>query len=81
MTDLKQQPSLIERLYGKLQLTLIQIHVHPPPPLPTHTALITDLYMDHASFKGLNAKNKVPELLELLDNCDLDSLLRFFHSK
>ncbi|XP_064405547.1 Bardet-Biedl syndrome 7 protein homolog [Halichondria panicea] len=56
--DLKQQPSLIERLY----------------------ALITDLFMDHASFKGQNVKNKVPELLELLDNCDLESLLEFFHS-
>jgi len=36
--------------------------------------------MDHASFKGLNVKSKVPELLELLDNCDLDSLMTFFQS-
>lgn len=41
-------------------------------------ALVTDLYMDRASFKGLNVKDLVPNLLELLDNCDLDSLLEFF---
>lgn len=41
-------------------------------------ALVTDLYMDRASFKGQNVKDKVPNLLELLDNCDLESLLDFF---
>lgn len=34
--------------------------------------------MDRASFKGQNVKDKVPNLLELLDNCDLESLLDFF---
>ena len=43
-----------------------------------YSALITDLYMDRASFKGHHVKNKVPHLLELLDNCDIDSLLAFF---
>lgn len=42
------------------------------------TALITDLYMDRASFKGQNAKDKVPKLLEVLDDCDLETLLNFF---
>ena len=41
-------------------------------------ALITDLFMDRASFKGQHVKSKVPKLLELLDNCDIDSLLAFF---
>lgn len=42
------------------------------------TALITDLYMDRATFKGQHVKSKVPKLLELLDNGDLESLLAFF---
>ena len=41
-------------------------------------ALITDLFMDRATFKGHHVKTKVPQLLELLDNCDIDSLLAFF---
>lgn len=41
-------------------------------------ALITDLFMDRATFKGLNVKEKVPELLSLLDDCDLESLVEFF---
>lgn len=44
-------------------------------------ALVTDLYMDRASFKGQNVKDKIPKLLECLDNCDLDSLLQFFEVK
>ncbi|KAL5459878.1 hypothetical protein EMCRGX_G033265 [Ephydatia muelleri] len=54
--ELKQQPSMIERLY----------------------ALITDLYMDRATFKGQNMKHKIPELLSTLESCDLDLLLKFF---
>lgn len=74
--DLKQQPCMIERLYGmfiilgkgsSFSLNLILF-----------AALVTDLYMDRASFKGQNVKDKVPKLLELLDNCDLESLLEFF---
>lgn len=43
-------------------------------------AIITDLYMDRASFKGQNVKDRVPMLLETLDNCDLNLLLQFFNS-
>lgn len=43
-----------------------------------YLALVTDLYMDRASFKGQNVKDKVPRLLEYLDNCELESLLAFF---
>jgi len=44
-------------------------------------ALITDLYMDRASFKGtkgLGTKDNIPKLLDILDNCDYHSLLEFF---
>ena len=30
--------------------------------------------------QGENAQSRVPELMELLDNSDLDSLIAFFHS-
>jgi len=44
------------------------------------TALITDLYMDRASFKGLKGatKDNIPKLLDILDNCDYQSLVEFF---
>lgn len=71
--DLKQQPCMIERLYGMLfgkGSTLILTL--------SSAALVTDLYMDRAGFKGQNVKDKIPKLLELLDNCDLENLLEFF---
>ena len=34
--------------------------------------------MDRATFKGQHVKDKVPTLLELLDNCDIENLLAFF---
>ncbi|XP_065884196.1 Bardet-Biedl syndrome 7 protein homolog [Dysidea avara] len=43
-------------------------------------AIITDLYMDRANFKGVNMRHKVPELLEILDSCNLSNLLEFFKS-
>jgi Bardet-Biedl syndrome 7 protein len=42
-------------------------------------ALITDLFMDRATFKGANVKHKVPELLSLLDDCTVDILVQFFN--
>ena len=45
---------------------------------PYCLALVTDLYMDRAGFKGQNVKDNVPKLLEHLDNCELQSLLEFF---
>ena len=40
--------------------------------------MITDLYIDHNKFKGNNVKNKVPQLLEILDKYELVALLDFF---
>ena len=40
--------------------------------------MITDLYIDKFKFKGQNMKGRVPALLEVLDNYDLQSLVQFF---
>ena len=40
--------------------------------------MITDLYIDKFKFKGMNVKSKVPMLLEVLDNYELDTLIDFF---
>lgn len=40
--------------------------------------MITDLYIDKFKFKGMNVKSKVPILLEVLDNYDLQNLVDFF---
>ena len=42
--------------------------------------MITDLFIDKFKFKGQNVKGKVPQLLEVLDNYELQTLLDFFHS-
>ena len=43
--------------------------------------MITDLYIDYNKFKGLNVKNKVPALLEILDKYDLNTLINFFQTE
>jgi len=40
--------------------------------------MITDLYIDRHKFKGQNVKNKVSQLIGILDNYDLNVLLEFF---
>ena len=47
---------------------------------PSHRlyGMITDLYIDKFKFKGMNVKSKVPQLLEVLDNYELESLVDFF---
>jgi Bardet-Biedl syndrome 7 protein len=40
--------------------------------------MITDLYIDRHKFKGINVKGKIPQLLEVLDKYDLQTLLNFF---
>ncbi|XP_047143361.1 Bardet-Biedl syndrome 7 protein homolog [Hydra vulgaris] len=40
--------------------------------------MITDLYIDRHKFKGVNVKNKVAQLIEVLDSYDLDTLIQFF---
>ena len=42
--------------------------------------MITDLFIDKFKFKGVNVKQKVPQLLETLDNYDLNSLIEFFET-
>ncbi|KAL5012626.1 hypothetical protein ScPMuIL_011177 [Solemya velum] len=42
--------------------------------------MITDLYIDKFKFKGQNVKTRVPSLLEVLDNYDLQSLVQFFEA-
>lgn len=42
--------------------------------------MITDLYIDKFKFKGMNVKSKVPILLEVLDNYDLQNLVEFFEA-
>ncbi|XP_023646681.1 Bardet-Biedl syndrome 7 protein isoform X1 [Paramormyrops kingsleyae] len=41
--------------------------------------MITDLFIDKFKFKGQNVKTKVSQLLEILDNYDLNSLMDFFN--
>ena len=43
--------------------------------------MITDLYIDRHKFKGLNVKNKVPQLITILDNYDLNNLMEFFQQE
>ena len=41
--------------------------------------MVTDLYIDRHKFKGQNVKNKVSQLINILDNYDLNTLIEFFH--
>ncbi|XP_064637282.1 Bardet-Biedl syndrome 7 protein homolog isoform X2 [Lineus longissimus] len=43
--------------------------------------MITDLFIDKFKFKGQNVKTRVPVLLEVLDNYDLNTLIGFFQSQ
>lgn len=42
--------------------------------------MITDMYIDTFKYQGQNVRGKVPQLLEVLDHYDLNSLLQFFQS-
>ena len=42
--------------------------------------MITDLYIDNYKFKGQSVKNKVQQLLAVLDNYTLPSLMEFFQT-
>ncbi|KAF6035121.1 BBS7 [Bugula neritina] len=39
--------------------------------------MITDLFIDKFKFKGVNVKSKVPQLLEILDNYNMENLKHF----
>lgn len=43
--------------------------------------LMTDLYIDRFKLKGTNVKAKVPELIQLLDNYNHESLVKFYGGK
>jgi Bardet-Biedl syndrome 7 protein len=43
--------------------------------------MITDLYIDKFKFQGLNVKAKVPSLMSVLEDYDLDRLLEFFEEE
>jgi len=40
--------------------------------------MITDLFIDKFKFKGMNVKQKVHQLLEILDNYSFETLSDFF---
>jgi Bardet-Biedl syndrome 7 protein len=42
--------------------------------------MITDLFIDQHKFKGQNVKSRVPQLLDVLDKYNLDSIVDFFKS-
>lgn len=41
--------------------------------------MITDLFIDKFKFKGQNVKTKVSQLLAILNNYELNSLMEFFN--
>eukprot|EP00050_Salpingoeca_kvevrii_P000694 m.154063 g.154063 ORF g.154063 m.154063 type:complete len:700 (-) comp10185_c0_seq1:1038-3137(-) len=43
--------------------------------------IVTDLFIDKFKFKGANVKNRVAQLVRVLDNYDLDSLVAFFEQR
>ena len=42
--------------------------------------MITDLYIDKFKVVGQNVKNKVPQLIEKIDNYDQEEFIKFFQS-
>lgn len=42
--------------------------------------MVTDLFIDKFKFKGVNVKQKVPQLLETLDNYELSTLIEYFEN-
>ncbi len=55
-------------------------HRQQQPHLERIYGVVTDLYIDKFKFKGASVKQKVPQLLQMLDNYSLDSLLAFFQA-
>ncbi|KAJ8262423.1 hypothetical protein GJAV_G00166310 [Gymnothorax javanicus] len=58
---------------------LLEEYKKQPAHLERLYGMITDLFIDKFKFKGQNVKTKVPMLLEILDNYDLNSLMGFFN--
>lgn len=59
---------------------LLEEYKKQPSHLERLYGMITDLYIDKFKFKGINTKNRVPALLNVLDNYNLHTLIDFFHS-
>ena len=51
-----------------------------PAQLERLYGMITDLFIDQHKFKGQNVKNRVPQLLDILDKYHLQTLIHFFQS-
>ncbi|KAK3564971.1 hypothetical protein QTP86_032429 [Hemibagrus guttatus] len=58
---------------------LLEEYKKQPAHLERLYGMITDLFIDKFKFKGQNVKTKVSQLLEILDNYDLTSLVDFFN--
>ncbi|XP_066505486.1 Bardet-Biedl syndrome 7 protein isoform X2 [Hoplias malabaricus] len=58
---------------------LLEEYKKQPAHLERLYGMITDLFIDKFKFKGQNVKTKVSQLLEILDNYDLSSLMDFFN--
>ncbi|KAB5570977.1 hypothetical protein PHYPO_G00219670 [Pangasianodon hypophthalmus] len=58
---------------------LLEEYKKQPAHLERLYGMITDLFIDKFKFKGQNVKTKVSQLLEILDNYDLNSLVDFFN--
>ncbi|XP_026855175.1 Bardet-Biedl syndrome 7 protein [Electrophorus electricus] len=58
---------------------LLEEYKKQPAHLERLYGMITDLFIDKFKFKGQNVKTKVSQLLEILDNYDLNSLIDFFN--
>uniref|UniRef100_A0A8C9SU07 Bardet-Biedl syndrome 7 n=1 Tax=Scleropages formosus TaxID=113540 RepID=A0A8C9SU07_SCLFO len=59
---------------------LLEEYKKQPAHLERLYGMITDLFIDKFKFKGQNVKTKVSQLLEILDNYDLNSLMDFFNA-
>lgn len=55
-------------------------HRSMPRQLDKLYGILTDLYIDKFKFQGQNVKSHVPELLRILDKCDLDEIIAFFEN-
>ncbi|RXN26856.1 Bardet-Biedl syndrome 7 [Labeo rohita] len=57
---------------------LLEEYKKQPAHLERLYGMITDLFIDKFKFKGQNVKTKVSQLLAILNNYELDSLMEFF---
>lgn len=58
---------------------LLEEYKKQPAHLERLYGMITDLFIDKFKFKGQNVKTKVSQLLTILNNYELDSLMEFFN--